>query len=153
MKTQLERVLCGQPRIGCTLLLAIGRMGRVLKSQSHPLWFRTCNKPGNQETYGQNLSLVSHQREQIFLSSCRVSDPARHLTFRSQWCLKFGDLRSKPLAGPYRRLRTQTPARTSKERDQREQFQPLHAENHARDNKIASKKGLKIAEKTPQAYF
>ena len=46
-----------------------------------------------------------------------------------------------------------TPARTSKERDQQERLNPIHAENHARDNKIASKKGLKIAEKTPQAYF
>jgi hypothetical protein len=70
-----------------------------------------------------------------------------------QKCLECGDLRSKPLAGPYRRLRTQTPARTSKDRDQRERANAIHAENHARDNKIASKKGLKIAEKTPQAYF
>jgi hypothetical protein len=63
-----------------------------------------------------------------------------------QKCLECGDLRSTSLAG-------ETPARTSKDRDQRERANAIHAENHARDNKIASKKGLKIAEKTPQAYF
>jgi hypothetical protein len=38
-------------------------------------------------------------------------------------------------------------------RDRRERFNPIRAENHAQSRKIASKKGLKIAEKMNQAYF
>jgi len=69
------------------------------------------------------------------------------MTVNYQKCLECGDLRSTSLAG-------ETPARTSKDRDQRERFNPIiYAENHAQDNKIASKKGLKIAEKLHQAYF
>ena len=86
-----------------------------------------------------------------------------------QKCLERGDLRSTSLARSetgenglilfwYGTLRAgfalRRPARTSKDRDQRERFNPIiYAENHAQDNKIASKKGLKIAEKLHQAYF
>jgi len=44
-------------------------------------------------------------------------------------------------------------SRTNKDGDRQERFNPIHAENHAQSGKIASKKGLKIAEKMNQAYF
>jgi hypothetical protein len=38
-------------------------------------------------------------------------------------------------------------------RDRRERSNPIRADNHAQFQNIASKKGLKIAEKMNQAYF
>ena len=85
-----------------------------------------------------------------------------------QKCLERGDLRSTSLARSetgenglilfwYGTLRAgfalRRPARTSKDGDRQERFNPIRAENHAQSRKIASKKGLKIAEKMNQAYF